>query len=118
MLFRSQVHVRRQRFKPEYMVESNMSGRFTVPVWGCRGSTCGMALSSLNGHLNSEKYIDILDNVMLPAAHQAFGEDFVFQQDRSPVHTAHVVSAHLEDLGINLMDWPPKGPDMSPIEHV
>ena len=52
-----QVRVRRpvgQRFNPAYMVASNTSGRFTVPVWGCMSGTAGMALSRINRHLYRE----------------------------------------------------------------
>ena len=116
-----QVYVRRpvgQRYNPTYMVESTRSGRFSVPVWACMSGEGGMGIRRIEGHLNTQKYLDIIDDCMVPSAHQLFGNEFTFQQDRSPVHTAGAVSTYFEETGINLLNWPPKGPDMSPIENV
>lgn len=45
-------------------------------------------------------------------------EDGIFQQDNAPTHTAHVVRNALNDMGIEVMEWPPHSPDLNPIENL
>ena len=37
--------------------------------------------------------------------------------DNATAHRAGIVTAYLEDQGIEMMEWPAKYPDMNPIEH-
>lgn len=38
--------------------------------------------------------------------------------DNARPHRARVVTAYLEQEGIECMDWPARSPDLNPIEHV
>lgn len=42
----------------------------------------------------------------------------IFMHDNAPVHTAYIVRELLDDLGIEVMDWPPHSPDLKPIENL
>ncbi|KAJ4440503.1 hypothetical protein ANN_08644 [Periplaneta americana] len=71
------------------------------------------------GRLNrSEVYEHILANVMIPSARERYPEGTLFfQQDNHPVHTANRVQRWFtRRLDVDLVDWPPKSPDMNPIE--
>jgi transposase len=46
------------------------------------------------------------------------GEDLLFMQDNAPIHMAEIVTAELQESGINAIVWPPYSPDLNPIEHV
>ena len=71
------------------------------------------------GHLNSIKYIEILDNIMLPSVIEVFPENnFIFQQDNCSIHTAHRVRQWFLNKNIELIPWPSKSPDLNPIENV
>lgn len=39
-------------------------------------------------------------------------------QDNSPVHTANNVMNFFSNRNFELMEWPPKSPDLNPIENV
>lgn len=41
-----------------------------------------------------------------------------FMHDNASVHTARVVRAILQELGIRVMVWPPYSPDLNPIENL
>ena len=47
-----------------------------------------------------------------------FGCNFVYVQDNAPPHTARGTAAFLDQQDVEVMDWPARGPDMNPIEHV
>lgn len=67
-----------------------------------------------------EKYIEILENDFLPWVQEHYGEQPVrFIQDRSPIHTARIVTQWFRDHPqIELLPWPSKGADINPIENV
>lgn len=45
-------------------------------------------------------------------------EGGIFQHDNAPTHTAYVVRDALQDIGIEVMEWPPHSPDLNPIENL
>jgi transposase len=42
----------------------------------------------------------------------------LFQQDNARPHIANVSTDFLDDSQVDLLPWPPRSPDLSPIEHV
>lgn len=44
--------------------------------------------------------------------------DSIFQHDNAPTHTAYVVRDALNELGFEIMEWPPYSPDLNPIENL
>lgn len=64
-----------------------------------------------------------VDRFVIEALYHAFLPEFVrpgdiFMQDNSPLHWAYLIQGLLEDLGIEVMDWPPYSPDLNPIENL
>ncbi len=74
-------------------------------VWGCM-SACGMgSLHIWKGTINAERYIQVLEQHMLPSRRRLFqGRPCIFQHDNARPHTA--------------MKWPACSPDLSPIENI
>ena len=112
------------RFDEAYLVNaSNPSGpnpRFTICVWmafGGRGRVRQLHRIEQRT-LNSEYYT----THVLPSieTHLADGvQRLVFQQDLSSIHTSRHTTRWLQEHNIRVMgDWPPKGPDMNPVENV
>lgn len=46
------------------------------------------------------------------------GPNDIFMQDNAPVHTAYIVRQVLEDVHIQVMEWPPYSPDLNPTENL
>lgn len=42
----------------------------------------------------------------------------IFMQDNAPVHRAHIIRDLLQELGLDIMEWPPYSPDLNPIENI
>ena len=58
-----------------------------------------------------------MQNHILPFAHE-IGPDFVLMQDGAWAHTSRVTTRFLKDSGIQVVDWPPRSPDLNCIEHL
>jgi hypothetical protein len=77
-------------------------------------------LHRIEGHLDSFQYQHILQNVMLTSVRMLYPENIIhFQQDHSSIHDLRVVQEWLSlQAHVELIDWPPRAPDMNPIENM
>ncbi len=91
----------------------------SLMVWGCI-STYGMgSLHVLEGTMNAERYIKVLEQHMLPSRRRLFqGRPCVFQQDNAKPHTAAITTAWLRSRRVRVLNWPACSPDLSPIENI
>ena len=84
----------------------------------------GGFLHRFNETLTSEKYVQILENYLVPYAWARFGptedDPVPFVQDWSPIHRSYLFRDWFEDEGkeFDVLPWPPKGADINPIENV
>ncbi|CAH2095916.1 unnamed protein product [Euphydryas editha] len=46
------------------------------------------------------------------------GENSIFIQLNTRLHTAQIVFAYFQEVGITHMEWPARNPNFHPIEHV
>ena len=70
----------------------------------------------IDGSLTALKY---RDNVLVPHVIPAIRQRaLTFQQDNARLHVAHICTDLLTENDIDVMDWPPYSPDVSPIEHL
>ena len=64
--------------------------------------------------MDSIKYVEVLSNAIVP-----FKDLFSkFQQDNAPCNTSKVVKTFINEQQIDLLEWPAKSPDLTPIENV
>ena len=72
------------------------------------------------GHPDSLQYQHILQNLMLPSVRMLYPNGIIhFQQDHSSIHDSSVVQEWLSmQANVDLDDWPPRVPDMNPIENM
>jgi transposase len=118
---RSRVWVQRpagKAFDPEYMVE-RVPHSERVSLWGC---FCGRGVGQAEifvGEFNAKRYVDILQhNLLQTALHFYPNEQWWFQQDNAPQHTADISRRWFHNHGVNLLDFPPYSPDLNPIENL
>ena len=77
-----------------------------IPLFGAPESARG----GVNGRIIRENYQLYLPNFVGPGD--------IFMHDNAPTHREHTVAQLLEDLGIEVMVWPPYSPDLNPIENL
>ncbi|KAL6463867.1 hypothetical protein MHYP_G00282580 [Metynnis hypsauchen] len=71
------------------------------------------------GTINAERYIQVLEQHMLPSKKYLLqGRLCLFQQDNAKPHSARVTTAWLHSKRVRILDWPACSPDLSPIENV
>ena len=88
-------------------------------VWGCISAQGMGNLHICEGTINAERYIQVLEQHMLPSKQRLFhGRPCLFQQDNAKPHSARVTTAWLRSKRVQVLDWPACSPDLSPIENV
>ena len=93
-----------ERYLPECVESIAKFGGGSVMVWGCFSWLGFGPLVLVNGNMNTEVYVNILDNSMLPTFWQQFGiGHFLYQHDNAPVHKAKVISSWFEDNRVHMM---------------
>ncbi len=67
-------------------------------VWGAMSSAGVGPLCFLRSKVNTAVNQEVLEQFMLPAADQLYGDaDFIFQQDLAPAHSAKATSTWFKD---------------------
>jgi hypothetical protein len=94
-------------------------GGGNMMVWGCMGWNGVGHLAEVEGRMDADQYVSILEDHMLPSLEESgiSEEEVIFQQDNDPKHTSRKAQKWMEDHNITLLDWPAQSPDLSPIEH-
>lgn len=68
--------------------------------------------------MNSERYVDVLAENLLPEAPLITCGDYLFQQDNASVHVSRASKSWFEANSVKLLDWPARSPDLNPIENL
>lgn len=91
-----------------------------VMVWSYITSRGLGPIVIVDGMVNADKYIQILEAYLFSSVHLHFkrSEKWIFQQDSAPCHTAKKVKDYFLKKKRALLEWPGNSPDFNPIENV
>ena len=99
--------------------DPNPRCRLSVMFWGCitfHGVGC---LVPVDGTINSQRYVDVLDNHLWPVVDRYFAnEAWIFQEDNAPCHTSKFTTQWKQQSNVPTMAWPSQSPDINIIENV
>ncbi len=70
------------------------------------------SLHVLEGTMNAERYIKVLEQHMLPSRWR------LYQEDNAKQHTAAITTAWLRSWRVRVLNWPACSPHLSPIENI
>ena len=91
----------------------------SLMVWGCISAYWMGSLHIWKGTINAERYIEVLEQHMLPSRRRLLqGRPCIFQQDNAKPHTASITTAWLRRRRVRVLNWPACSPDLSPIENI
>ncbi len=86
---------------------------FSIFIWS------GENKNIWKGTINAERYIQVLEQHMLPSRHRLFqGRPCIFQHDNARPHTASITTLWLRRRRIRVLKWPACSPDLSHIENI
>jgi hypothetical protein len=107
-----------ERYNPKKM-RATVEHDVKINVWGGFCASGKTALSKIEGNMNAEQYIEILQDTMYPSARALFRDgNFIFQQDNDPKHTARATKEWFRWTRTKVLAWPAQSPDMNPIENL
>lgn len=108
----------RTRYQNENIVEVEPFGGGSVMVWAGISAQRKSDLVVLEGNINAARYLnDVLRAHVVPLMDR--NPDLqIFQQDNARPHTAEICRDFLRNQNFDVLSWPSRSPDLSPIEHL
>lgn len=115
-----------ERFAQACIQETVEYGGGFCMFWGGMSADGKTELSSVSrtggargqGSMTAHQYItEILEDHVVPYA-GFIGDGFTLMHDNARAHTTGIVHGYLQEVGIPVMQWPARSPDLNPIEHL
>jgi len=111
---------------PHWMLEAHTQRPQKLNVWVGLYDNQVVGPFFINGNLNSETYLQLLTDQIVPSIQEIVGDNFGdvwFQQDGAPPHYGRIVRNYLNDTFPNrwigrrgTIEWPPRSPDIAPLD--
>ena len=93
--------------------------RASVMFLGCISYYGVGILTTVEGNMNTKKYISALDDNIWPVIARFFSNRlWIFQEDNAPCHVSVKANQRKEENDINTLPWPAQSPDLNIIKKV
>ena len=108
-----------EKYNPNCLIPTFKSGQESVMIWGCFTKNELGPLVRLEGRVTANIYIEMLENYLIPFINDLENKnDYTFQEDNAPIHTAKIAKKWKSDNNIKSLPWPAQSPDLNPIENL
>ena len=105
---KSRIYIRRQtdeKFNEECVQQSTRQGSGSIGVWACLTYKGVGFLKKFDGRLDSHRYLDILNDYLLPTIEKFDPEEpIIFQQDNAPCHRARIIKSWFDENQLNVLE--------------
>lgn len=105
------------RKSPQVKLSRNFGGG-TLMCWAAFSIHGKTPIATISTRMNSGKYLELLEDVLIPFTEDVMPENFVFQQDNAAIHVSKQSLKWFSERDISLLDWPARSPDLNPIENL
>lgn len=105
-----------ERLRPECLGvrgDRETTCRASVMFWGCITFYGVGTLKAIEGNMNSDKYIDVLDECLWPVVVRHFRN-----RNNVPCHVSFRSNQWKQNNNTETLPWPPQSPDLNVIENV
>lgn len=98
---------------------ADLTVKCSAMFWGCISYFGVGTLTQVDGNINSEKYISVLDANLWPVVARHFSNlPWTLQEDNAPCHVSKRTSDWKTENQILTLPWPSQSPDLNIIENV
>ncbi|KAJ1303144.1 hypothetical protein OPQ81_011345 [Rhizoctonia solani] len=109
-----------QEPQPHQINQTHKHGGGHIMVWACIGWHGPGYMCKIDGNLNKELYVEILDDEFKQTL-EYYGldmEEVIFMQDNASAHKAKIVQDWFQEHGLEVFEWPANSSDLNPIENL
>lgn len=104
--------------QPERYSTTRNFGGGSLMIWAAFNYHNRTPICKVSGRLNSQGYINLLENVLLDFLDEEPTCDSIFQQDNAAIHVSQASRTWFQEKQIPIMSWPARSPDLNPIENM
>ena len=88
-------------------------------VWAGISTTGRTPICFISTKNNSEKYIELLNDVLINFGDDSLGNNWLFQQDNAAIYKSKTTKSFLSSRNMQtVLDWPACSPGLNTIENL